>query len=112
MQSPISHHGRLESVFCFSAKKVKDLDQHPMPFKTLPEWLTNSSAPIPDLPDFKTLSQVYKIHLEVLDHIDGKTSISQIAEIFEEKYKLPYSEAHDSIMKYLVKTFQEFRAGR
>jgi uncharacterized protein YbaR (Trm112 family) len=112
MQSPISHHGRLESVFCFSAKKVKDLDQHPMSFKTLPEWLTNSSTPIPDLPDFKTLSQVYKIHLEVLDHIDGKTSISQIAKIFEEKYKLPYSEAHDSIMKYLVKTFQEFRAGR
>lgn len=112
MQSPLSHHGRIESVFCFSAKKVRDIAEPVLPFKTLPQWLQDSHQPIPDLPEFQTLKNIYKIHLEVLKNIDGKTSIAQIAKIFEGNYGLTYTEAHDAIMKYLVKTYQEFKAGR
>ena len=112
MQSPLSHHGRLESVFCFSAKKVREIEEPIVAFKTLPPWLQNSELPIPDLPEFQTLKNIYKIHLEVLESIDAKTSMTQIAKVFEGKYGLTPTEAHDSIMKYLVKTFQEFKAGR
>jgi uncharacterized protein YbaR (Trm112 family)/ubiquinone/menaquinone biosynthesis C-methylase UbiE len=112
LQSPISNHGRVEGVFCFSAKKVRNLEQMITPFKTIPAWISDSSKSIPNLPEYETLRNIYKVHLEVLTNIDDRTSINQIAKLFSEKYHLTFEEAHDSIVKYLGKTFQEFKPGR
>jgi uncharacterized protein YbaR (Trm112 family) len=112
LQSPISNHGRVEGVFCLSAKKVRNLEQKTAPFKTIPSWISDSYLAIPELPEYQSLRSIYNVHLEVLTHIDGQTSIVEIAKIFSAKYHLSFEEAHDSIVKYLCKTFQEYKQGR
>ncbi|MEZ4741618.1 MAG: hypothetical protein R3B45_04100 [Bdellovibrionota bacterium] len=108
MQSPDSCHGRLEKIFCFSAKKIKDVEINE--FKkhdVLPPWLSSTKNPVPKLSEFEVLKSMYSIYLDVLGEIDGNKSIEDISRIFAPKYKLSFDEATSSITRYLTRTFQD-----
>jgi uncharacterized protein YbaR (Trm112 family) len=112
MQSPLSHHGRIESVFCFSARKVRSVEIPKKTFSVLPEWLVNPSLAVPCLPEFESMRNVYHIYLDVLDGINGKASVAEIAETFGTKYQIERGEAEQSVIRFLSRTFQDLKAGR
>jgi hypothetical protein len=112
MQSPLSHHGRIETVFCFSAEKVRDVTAPAKPFSVMPEWLIDRSQPVPALHELTSLRAMYDIYTGVLAEIDGKKSISDIARSFAAKFPMPDDEAEASVARYLSRTYQDLRQGR
>jgi uncharacterized protein YbaR (Trm112 family) len=112
MQSPLSHHGRIEAVFCFSAKKIRDVEIPVKNFRVMPDWLTDQSLPIPNTAEFSSMRTMYQIYLDVFAGIDGKSSIADIAVKFGAKYEMPAAEAEQSVTRFLSRTFQDLKGGR
>lgn len=110
MQSPLSHHGRIEEVFCFAARKIRDVEVPKSKFTVLPPWLMDANKSVPNSPEFESLRNIYGIYLDVVKAIDGENSLSQIAAKFAPKYGLSHEEALQSITRYLARTVQDMKS--
>lgn len=107
MQSPLSNHGRNETVFCFAAKKIKHLDIEIKNHKQLPSWITDTSVAVPRLPEHNTTETIQSISLDVIKLIDGNRSIVDIAKEFSDHHDISTEEAEGSINRFLLKLHKD-----
>lgn len=126
MQSPASHHARLETVVSFTACKQKapevpDATEFPVPGHAvsghlvpehLPDWLRDTSLPVPSLPIFQTARAIHTLYTDVLILVDQQRSIVEIAKIFGQRYQMSDLEAERSLRGFFAKLWEEGRTGK
>ncbi|MFK7816899.1 MAG: hypothetical protein AB8B92_11250 [Gammaproteobacteria bacterium] len=105
MHSPLSAHGRMESVFSFYAKKIKDVVVPPK-YNYLPNWIKSTSTPIPKQYDQEIESSQHLLQAQVLGAIDGKRSIEQIGDLLAKQYNLQVAEATHAVRRILVDYYE------
>lgn len=102
LQSPSSCQKRTEWVLGFAAEKVKDVKpQKDQVFR--PDWIDDTSLPIPPRDQFTTLKLVNKLHFEVLSSVNGQISINDLSQLVSQKYKLPQGEALEAVQSFFIK---------
>jgi hypothetical protein len=108
LRCPASRHGRLETVFAFSARKRRDTSPPPE-LANLPSWLGDPTEPVPLLPHFATQALANRIYAFVMALIDGRRGIGEIARyLVEQKLLLP-GEAEGAVRSFLVALYEESR---
>ena len=105
LQSPLSAHGRTESTFSFSARKINHTAKRPR-YEYLPKWIVEPDRPIPEFTEFVVASSNHLLQAQVLGAIDGKRSIEEIGKLFAKQYGLQISEATHAVMRILVDEYE------
>lgn len=80
-------NSRNETVYVFKAKKIKHIAVESYTF--LPQWLCDTSKPIPLSDDIKKHQQLVRFQADLFHSIDGKLSVDQLAQLFAHHYKIP-----------------------
>ena len=107
MQSPYSAHGRVEQVFSFCAKKK--FDSIPAkPHKYLPDWITNSTLPVPQLDELVAVSSKFLLQAQVLSAVDGARSITDIGKLLAKQYSMSEKNACAAVRKILSDNYKEY----
>lgn len=106
MCSPASRHGRSETVVSFAATKRDDIKAPPR-YKALPDWIVTGKEPVPLLPSFQTQAMSTRIYAFVMAMIDGKRSVSDMANLFEEQKLMPKEEAEAAIRNFLTRMYED-----
>ena len=109
MNSPASRHGRLETVFSFAASKSGKTSNPPR-HRALPDWIVTGKEAVPLNPSFRTQAMTTQIYAFTMSLIDGKRSINEMAEVFEQQRLMPKEEAVHAIRGFLIRMFDD--AGR
>ena len=105
LQNPASGYGRIEQTLSFLAEKVRDVDPPPR-YVYLPEWLLDSSMPIPQNPVFTQFAAVHGFYTQVVSAIDGQTSLEALAKTLGPKYGLTEKDAINSFGRFLTKIYE------
>jgi hypothetical protein len=106
LHSPLSAHGRVESVFSFHAKKIKDV-VIPTKYEYLPDWIRNPDKSIPKRYEHEIDSSKHLLQAQVLGAIDGVRSIEQIGELVAKQYNLQTKEATHAVRRILLDYYEE-----
>lgn len=106
MCSPASRHGRQETVFTFSANKVRDA-RKPERYKALPEWIVTGKEPVPLSRSFRTQAMSTRVYAFIMSLIDGKRSIKDMSAILESKELMSKEEAEPAIRTFLTKMYDD-----
>lgn len=106
MQSPLSAHGRTETVFSFQAKKIKDVVVPPK-YEYLPNWISNISKSIPKQYEQEISSSTHLLQAQILGAINGERSIEQIGELIAKQYNLGLDEATNAVRRILIDYYEE-----
>ncbi len=106
MHSPLSAHGRVESVFSFAARKVKQAAPVPH-YDYLPKWILETNKPIPGQFEFALSSSSHLLHAQVLAAIDGKRNIEDIGALVAKEYGLPQHEATSAVHRILIELYEQ-----
>lgn len=108
MRSPASRHGRIETTLSFRAVKLADAPE-PGPAWSMPEWLADSTLPVPRLPHFETQGLVTRIYAFVMALIDGRRSSRDIAAYLVEQKLMDPADAEAAVRSFLTQLFEESR---
>ena len=106
LHSPLSAHGRSEKVFSFHARKVKNVVVPPK-YEYLPEWVRNSTIPIPKHYEQELDASKHLLQAQVLSAIDGVKSIEQIGELVAKQYSLDINEATHAVRQIMIDHYEE-----
>jgi len=106
MQSPLSRHGRVESVITTSSRKHKKAAK-PKRHTMLPDWIVKGVKPVPLLKLFQTQSMATRIHAFIMGLVDGNRSVKDMAMILEQQRLMPKEEAEPAIRSFLTKMYEE-----
>ena len=106
MQSPYSGLGREDKIIMFHAVKESSA-KRPKRYSYLPEWLTDSSQPIPQSQEIRDHQLKSKIYAQVLACVDGKTSLKQIAKLYAQQYQVSEDIARDSLIVFFNNIFEQ-----
>lgn len=101
LQSPYSANGRIERMAGFAARKKRTV---PCPARAspLPEWITDTSRPVPATAEAAVSSSAHLLNAQVLAAIDGRRSIDAIARLVAREYKLDLTECAFVIQRILL----------
>ena len=105
LQSPVSAHGRVEMVFSFSARKVRDVKPE-SPYRYLPEWLCNTKHAVPARPEHVFVSTDHLLRAQVIAAIDGKRSVAEIGRLVARQYDLSPDEATAAVKRILMEVHE------
>jgi hypothetical protein len=108
LRCPASRHGRVETVYAFSARKRREMASPPE-LVNLPSWLGDPSEPVPLLPYFATQALANRIYAFVMALIDGRRGIAEIARYLVEQKLLMPGEAEGAVRSFLVALYEESR---
>jgi hypothetical protein len=108
MRSPASRHARLETTLSFRAVKRADAAD-PGPAWSMPDWLADSTLPVPRLPHFETQGLVTRIYAFVMALIDGRRSSREIAAYLVEQKLMDAADAEAAVRAFLTQLFEESR---
>ncbi len=93
LQSPASAHHRVERLLGFRARKERSV---PIPagrptetWGEVPEWFRDTSLPVDFKVDLKPIAMMHRASAEILDGVDGKRTLTQLAERVATKLNLP-----------------------
>jgi hypothetical protein len=105
LQSPHSAHWRTEHVLSFSARKLEDVDdtRH---YRYLPEWLIDTSVPVPSLEEFAIASSDHLLRAQILAAVDGKRSMEAIASALAREYGLRSTDALTAVRRILQSLYE------
>jgi len=110
MDCPDSRHGRREWVVTLRGRKARQV-KAPENHRGLPDWIVEGRAPVPVLPDFQTQAMTMRMHAFIMSLIDGRRSLKDMAQVMEEQRLMPRQEAETALRGFLVKMYDEARAG-
>jgi len=102
MCSPASRHGRQETTCTFAAiktSKVKKPERH----KALPDWIVTGKEPVPLLKSFQSQAMSTQIHAYIMSLINGKRTISDMAEIMQQQKLMTQEEAVPALRNFLIR---------
>lgn len=105
---PDSRHGRIELVATLRARKAAAVPQAPR-HESLPDWIAQGRAPIPDLPEFRMQAMTTRMHAFLMTLIDGRRSLCDIAQLLEEQQLMERREAETALRGFLTKMYEEAR---
>jgi len=105
LQSPLSAHKRTESVFSFSVRKTLDIDV-PRHHAYLPQWMLDTTQPIPELAEFVVASSNHLLQTQALAAIDGERTIDEIGRLVAKQYGLQVGEATHAVKSILVDVYE------
>jgi hypothetical protein len=108
MRSPASRHARIETTLAFRAVK-RAATADPGPAWSMPDWLADSSLPVPRLPHFETQGLVTRIYAFVMALIDGRRSSREIAAYLVEQKLMDAADAEAAVRSFLTQLFEESR---
>ena len=111
MCSPASRHGRSERVIAMRAQKVSEAPAIPR-HNALPDWLVTGRTPVPVLPAFRDQAMATLIHLFIIELIDGKRSLRDMAALMEQQRLMSRDEAEESIRGFLIRLFEDAQRGQ
>ncbi|HYO97854.1 MAG TPA: hypothetical protein VER33_25280 [Polyangiaceae bacterium] len=98
--SPFSGSRRVETVFCFAARKVGEAE--PVSHRGLePDWVLNPELPIPLLPELVQTRRTSVFTTGVLSMIDGQRSIADVAQALSRSWGLPAATVQDQLRTFL-----------
>lgn len=106
LASPNSRGTRIESVHCFAATKLDELDESASPGGP-PAWITDPTLPVPLSEAFQTQVLSVRVHAFVMSQLDGKRSINDVAAILEQQRLMPKAQAREAIRGFLKKMAAE-----
>ena len=106
LQSPASAHGRVERIWSFAAKKVRETHP-PKAWMPAPAWLKDPTLPMPISPWMQHMRQQWSIWAELSAMADGQRSIAEIAQIFGRKYGLSDADALGSTVGFFAQLHEE-----
>ena len=106
MHSPLSAHGRVENVFSFNARKIKDVVV-PKIFEYLPDWIRDTTKPVVKQYEQEIASSKHLLEAQVLGAIDGQRSVEQIGGLVAKQYNLQLDEATHAVRRILVNYYEE-----
>ncbi|MDJ0926948.1 MAG: methyltransferase domain-containing protein [Gammaproteobacteria bacterium] len=105
LQSPVSAHGRVEMVFSFSARKLRDVAPQSR-FRYLPQWLSDTQQAVPARPEHVVVSTDHLLRAQVIAAIDGKRSVASIGRLVAAQYDLPEDEATAAVKRILLEVYE------
>jgi hypothetical protein len=111
MCSPASRHGRREQVIALRARKLGAV-KAPARHVALPDWLVTGREPVPLVPAFREQAMATRIHLFIIELIDGKRTLKDMASILEQQRLMSRDEAEESIRGFLIRLFEDAGRGR
>jgi len=111
LQSPASGRGRLERVLSFSAAKTADAEA-PERAESYPAWLVDTQRPVPDLDELVVASTQRLLQAQILAAIDGKRSVTDIAQLVAKRYGLQRSEAEGAVRRVLIEVYDATLAAK
>jgi hypothetical protein len=106
MCSPASRHGRREKIFSFAAKKERNV-KTPARYCALPDWIVTGKDPVPLTTSFRTQAMTTQIYSYIMALIDGKRTISDMAEILEKQRLMTRKEAEPAIRSFLTRMYDD-----
>ena len=101
LRSPHSAHGRVESVFSFSASKKFEC-KAPEKFNYVPEWMCDYKLNIPVQDELVAKSSKYLFQAQILSAIDGKRSINEIGRLVATQYGISEESARAAVRQVLL----------
>lgn len=101
LQSPVSAHGRVETVLSFSARKIRDVQPF-APHEYLPQWILDTQKPVPGMPEFVVTSSDHLLRAQVLAAVNGERSVAEIGELVARQYGLSAEEATVAVKRIFV----------
>lgn len=110
MCSPASRHGRRERVLSWTATKARSAKRIPR-HEALPEWLVRGKDPVPLLDSFRAQATATRIQAFIMSLIDGRRSVSDMAELLERERLMSRAEAEPAIRTFLIKMYEDSRRG-
>ncbi|MGI9237157.1 MAG: methyltransferase domain-containing protein [Woeseiaceae bacterium] len=110
MRSPHSAHGRRETIFSFSARKLKDVSV-PSPREYLPDWILDTAMAVPASTEAAISSSHHLLKAQVLAEIDGKRTIRQISRSLARQYGLGKQETVNAVQRILLEAWQKSTSG-
>lgn len=111
MCSPASRHGRREGVVAFAATKLRAVKAPPR-HQALPDWLVTGREPVPMLAGFRDQAMATRIHLFIMEMIDGRRSLRDMAELMERQRLMTREEAESSLRNFMLRLFEDSQRGR
>jgi hypothetical protein len=110
MSSPASRHGRRERVLSWTAAKARNARKTPR-HEALPDWLVRGKDPVPLLDAFRAQATAMRIHAFIMSLIDGRRSVSDMAQVLEQQNLMTRAEAEPAIRTFLIKMYEDSRRG-
>jgi hypothetical protein len=105
LKSPHESAYRMETLFSFKAVKKTHMDM-PAYFEYLPSWILNPDEKIPEDPAWTQDAQAYGVFHGVLNQVNGKQSLNEIAAKVSANFGLDEKIAQQSLKQFLVRRFE------
>lgn len=110
LRSPHSAYGRTENIFSFAARKRQSVDV-PKPCPYLPDWVLDTSLPVPSSTEAAVGSSNHLLKAQVLATINGKRTIKQIGRILARQYGLGKRETIHAVTRILIDAWEHTGVG-
>ncbi|MEO0996415.1 MAG: hypothetical protein AAFX58_02745 [Pseudomonadota bacterium] len=101
LRSPASAQARHETVFSFVARKRHDVPAPPA-HRVLPEWLTDTQQPVPELTGAATDASQHLLQAHVLGAVDGKRSVDEIGRLLAAHHDVSIAAATAAVRRILI----------
>ncbi len=106
MRSPASRHSRLEQVVTWVTEKIAPPPETPRA-RVLPDWLLDSTKPIPKTPAFELQQVSSRVHAFLLALINGERSTRDMAHLLVEQRLMAADEAESQVKLFLTKLHED-----
>jgi uncharacterized protein YbaR (Trm112 family) len=106
MCSPASRHGRREQVVVINANNAKSTKKPPRAV-SLPDWIVKGDSPVPLSESFQSQAASTRIYAFLMSLIDGKRSLTQMAQLVEQQQLMSAAEAESSLRSFLIKMYED-----
>ncbi len=101
LHSPHSRHHRTETVFTQLSRRTEAAVTVPVAHAHVPDWLADTSRPVPLSPEFRTQLTTTRINGFIMSLIDGKRSINDMARVLEKQRLMPARDATEAIRQFM-----------
>jgi hypothetical protein len=105
MHSPADCQKRFEKVLCFSARKVRSVDQPPA-YSFSPSWLQDLNETVPLRPEFQDLVLINRTFANIVALVDGNRSISALAELVSAQLGVEKAQAETMLVNLLRNLYE------
>lgn len=102
LHSPYNAGYRVETVYSWRAKKVKDVTFPAIP-DNLPDWIIDTQKPVTKTREIMGQAFSNQMYADILNLVDGKRSMQQIAKKIAVSHKIDESESLAMLKQFLVK---------
>ena len=107
--SPVSRHGRVETVVTFAAIKRESVRMPDAPRRG-PGWLERPDLPVPLLPALQGRQLELRVLSYVASLVDGRRSVRDVASVLVEQRLMTVEEAEPTVRAFLARLHEETRS--